>query len=94
MKGWINFKKEELELKKQMLQQEAEKNEAMMKLMAQQLQQQQKQMDGFHTMMITRFYKFDDIEPCLLVVLLILTVYFKCIECQQFSQTLYFKKSI
>ena len=36
----------------------------------------------------------NDIEPCLLVVLLILTVYFKCNEYQPFSQTLYFKKSI
>ena len=52
------FKKEELELKKQELQQEAEKNGAMMKLMGQQLQQQQKQMDGFQAMMITMFSKF------------------------------------
>lgn len=52
------FKKEELELKKRELQQEAEKNEAMMKLMGQQLIQQQKQMDGFQTMMITMFSKF------------------------------------
>ena len=36
----------------------------------------------------------NDIEPCLLVVLLILTVYFKCFECQPFSQILYFKKRI
>ena len=37
----------------------------------------------------------NDIEPCLLVVvLLILTVCFKCFECQPFSQILYFKKSI
>lgn len=49
---------EELELKKQELQQEAEKNEAMTKLMGQQLIQQQKQMDGFQTMMITMFSKF------------------------------------
>ena len=27
----------------------------------------------------------NDIEPCLLDVLLILTVYFKCFECQPFS---------
>ena len=52
------FKKEELELKKQELQQEAKKNEAMMKLMSQQLAQQQKQTDGFQTMMITMFSKF------------------------------------
>ena len=52
------FKKEELELKKQELQQEAKKNEAMMKLMSQQLAQQQKQIDGFQTMMITMFSKF------------------------------------
>ena len=52
------FKKEELELKKQKLQQEAKKNEAMMKLMSQQLAQQQKQIDGFQTMMITMFSKF------------------------------------
>ncbi|CAH3165074.1 unnamed protein product [Porites lobata] len=39
--------KKELELKKQELQQEAKKNEAMMKLMSQQLAQQQKQTDGF-----------------------------------------------
>ena len=51
------FKKEELELRKQELQQEAMKNEAMMKLIGQQLQQQQKQMDGFQTMMITMFSK-------------------------------------
>ena len=44
------FKKEELELKKQELQQEAKKNEAMMKLMSPQLAQQQKQIDGFQTM--------------------------------------------
>ena len=36
----------------------------------------------------------NDIEPCLLFVLLILTMYFKCFECQPFSQILYFKKSI
>ena len=52
------FKKEELELKKQELQQEAKKNEAMMKLMSQQLAQQRKQIDGFQTMMITMFSKF------------------------------------
>ena len=52
------FKKEELELKKQELQQEAKKNEAMMKLMSQQLPQQQKQIDRFQTMMITMFSKF------------------------------------
>ena len=52
------FKKEELELKKQELQQEAKKNEAMMKLMSQQLAQQQKQIGGFQTMMITMFSKF------------------------------------
>ena len=52
------FKKEELELKKQELQQEAKKNEAMMKLMSPQLAQQQKQIDGFQTMMITMFSKF------------------------------------
>ena len=52
------FKKEELELKKQELQQEAKRNEAMMKLMSQQLAQQQKQIDGFQTMMITMFSKF------------------------------------
>ena len=52
------FKKEELEPKKQELQQEAKKNEAMMKLMSQQLAQQQKQIDGFQTMMITMFSKF------------------------------------
>ena len=52
------LKKEELELKKQELKQEAEKNEAMMKLIGQQLQQQQKQMEGFQTMMITVFCKF------------------------------------
>ena len=52
------FKKEELELKKQELQQETKKNEAMMKLMSQQLTQQQKQIDGFQTMMITMFSKF------------------------------------
>lgn len=52
------FKKEELELKKEELQQEAKKNEAMMKLMSQQLVQQQKQIDGFQTMMITMFSKF------------------------------------
>ena len=52
------FKKEELELKKQELQQEAEKNEAMMTLIGQQLQQQQKQIEGFQTMMITMFSKF------------------------------------
>ena len=52
------FKKEELELKKQELQEETKKNEAMMKLMSQQLTQQQKQIDGFQTMMITMFSKF------------------------------------
>ena len=52
------FKKEELELKKQELQQEAKRNEAMMKLMSQQLAQQRKQIDGFQTMMITMFSKF------------------------------------
>ena len=52
------FKKDELELKKQELQQEPKKNEAMMKLMSQQLAQQQKQIDGFQTMMITMFSKF------------------------------------
>ena len=52
------FKKEELELKKQELQQETKKSEAMMKLMSQQLTQQQKQIDGFQTMMITTFSKF------------------------------------
>ena len=50
-------KKEELELKKQELQQEAAKNDAMMKLMGQQLQQQQKQIDGFQAMMLTMFSK-------------------------------------
>ena len=52
------FKKEELELNKQELQQEAKKNEAMMKLMSQQLAQQQKQIDGFQTIMITMFSIF------------------------------------
>ena len=50
-------RKEELELKKQELQQEAAKNDAMMKLMGQQLQQQQKQIDGFQAMMLTMFPK-------------------------------------
>ena len=51
------FGKEELKLKKQELQQEAAKNDAMMKLMGQQLQQQQKQIDGFQATMLTVFSK-------------------------------------
>ena len=51
------LRKQELELKKQELQQEEQKNQNMMKLMSQQLQQQQKQIEGFQTKMMTLFSK-------------------------------------
>ena len=50
------LRKQELELKKQALQQVEGKSEKKMKLMSQQLQQQQ--IEGFQTMMMTIFSKF------------------------------------
>ena len=54
----LEYLKERNERIDEIRKQEERKNENIMKLMSQQLQQQRKQIEGFQTMMMTMFSKF------------------------------------